>query len=100
MKDTEIFKVLRIWLISVGVFDVLFISFLYILGNYTEQNFPTELIPVTIIIALISAIVGVFSIIFSFIKKQPKQVFIGLGILFFAVILFFFSLIIGIATVY
>lgn len=100
MENTKVFKLFQIWFLSITSFDVLFISFLFVLGNYTDYDVPTQLVPFTIIFALISTIAGIVSIIYALTQKQPKQAIIGLGILFFSLILFLFSLIIGIASIY
>lgn len=100
MDELKIYKIFKIWFISLTSFDFILIAFIYILGNYTEQDFPTYLANITTVIAVISGLVGITSIIYAIVKKQSNQILIGLGILFFALVLLLFSVILAIATIF
>ena len=100
MEDVKVFKIFKIWFISLASFDVLLILFIYTLGNFTDQDIPMNLGNYTAVIAIISGVAGIVSIIHAFTKKENKQGFYGLGIMFFAAILLLFSVILAIATIY
>lgn len=100
MEDIKIYRIFKIWFISIASFDVVLILFIYILGNYTDQDFPSYLGNITALIALISGLAGITSVIHALVKKENKQILPGLGILFFSAVLLLFSVILAIASIY
>ena len=100
MEDKMIFNIFKIWLISLLSFDILLIFTIYILGNYTEYDLPDFLGNVTALIALVSGFAGITSVIYAITKKEKNQILIGIGIIFFSLILLLFSVVLAIATIY
>lgn len=101
MKNFDLFKFFRVWMVSLLGIDFMMVLFLFISGRILGEIYSGDfLIGVSFIIIVLSIVVGFGSIIYSFVKKNYKYIAIGIGILFGTVLLYLAVLIIAISQIF
>ena len=99
--EKNYFKVFNIWLISLGVFDLLFIIYIVIMGRFVgELNIPEIILNSILGIIVLSGVAGITSIIYSIVKKDYYKILVGVGIILSTGLLFLIAVVVAISQIY